>query len=204
MKEHDDFFYWACVVLDSIGYSLSNITDILIGKDYSCGKTTVHSTINRFKQTGSPLQLKRGRPRESGIGKCSENCIPVKIRDGNFLCTHKLAEERTYEEVAEKMNCSVKTVFNRVKAFHTKDDRNQILDANLNAIFDDAEENEKILSCSFIRQALAIRFNFKISLESLYVELRNRASFRCPTAVPFLTLENKKKNPCRVDYKLKY
>jgi hypothetical protein len=44
---------------------------ILVDKGYECGKSTVHDPIIRFKDFGSPILLKRRRPRESDAGKCT-------------------------------------------------------------------------------------------------------------------------------------
>ena len=65
--ENDEFFYWACAVLDSKRLTCREIAIFLVERGYNCGKSTVDDAILRFKTTGSPLPLKRGRPRESGI-----------------------------------------------------------------------------------------------------------------------------------------
>ena len=106
-----DFFYWTCPILASINYSSREIVEILTKKGYSCGKSTVNDAINRYTKFGSPLQLKRGRPRVSGIGKCTENCQPIKMYDRKKLCTHQLAENNTYAEVATMLDCTPRTVF---------------------------------------------------------------------------------------------
>ena len=75
-KEKYDFFYWGCVILKHLAnYSYRKIAEILNSEGYSTGKSTIKDTTDRFKNTGSPLTLKRGRKKESGIGKCDENCL---------------------------------------------------------------------------------------------------------------------------------
>ena len=62
-------FYWACPVLNSLNYTSREIAAILQEQGFCCGKTTVNNAIRRNKEFGTPVSLKRGRPRESGAGK---------------------------------------------------------------------------------------------------------------------------------------
>ena len=93
--EYDNFFFWSCVVLKAIGWTCDRISDFLIERNYSCHKSTVSRAIKRFNESGSPLKLKRGRPRESGIGKCTDT-PPKKDYKSNVKITHALCKEQTY------------------------------------------------------------------------------------------------------------
>ena len=44
--EYNDYFYWACVVLDSIGWPSQRITDLLITKKFNCCKATVCRAVD--------------------------------------------------------------------------------------------------------------------------------------------------------------
>ena len=43
--------------------------------------------------------------------------------DGKKLCTHQLAENNTYAEVATMLDCTPRTVFNRQKDFHSQNSK---------------------------------------------------------------------------------
>ena len=78
-----------------------------------------------------------------------------------------------------------------MKIVHNHIDSDDELNKNLNSIFDDAGEAKQIMSCKFIRNELKIKFDFMISLGSLYRELRKILTFRVPTNVPDLTFKHK-------------
>ena len=110
--EHDNLFFCACPVLDAAGWSYEEISDFLIERHYSCCKATVCRDIKRFKETGCPLELKRGRPRKSEVGKCTENS-PIINNKLKFETTHLFTRENTYGKTAEKLSCCLKTIYNR-------------------------------------------------------------------------------------------
>ena len=102
-----------------------------------------------------------------------------------------MAESSTYKEVSERAGCCINTVCRKVRNVHHHCDSDDEFRQNLNAIFDEAERDEQLLTCKLIRNRLAVNFNFSISLYKLYIELKKHASYRVPTAVLFLTDLNK-------------
>ena len=61
------------------------------------------------------MPLKRGRPRESGAGKC--HGTPKKFFP-NIYSIHSIASENTYKQTAEKCECSESTVKRAMKKCH--------------------------------------------------------------------------------------
>ena len=176
-KQHDDYFYWACVIFsEDMHYSLNKIKEILKSKGYSCGKSTVSDVITRYRNGGCPYPLKRGHPRESGAGKCQFN-TPVKFTDEGI---HSLAQNMTYKTVGERSGKSISTVYRIVKNTHYHDYSDDELRGNIDQILDEAEENESILSCKLIQNMLRLNFSIAISAYKLYKELNECASLMAP------------------------
>ena len=78
------------------------------------------------------MSLKRGRPRESEAGKCRGISPPLKKYENKSFCSHQLANSMTYAEVAEVMDCTLHTVYNRQRNYHKIVFEDEKLDSHLN------------------------------------------------------------------------